>query len=209
MTYKKYIIPGAAIALALILLLFALLGGKEEDQPVILTPVDPDPTPAPLDPVTPTPDPVPTPDPADPQPQKYKRPATEPGLLWSLEVARLGTLNPNRDIHGFEFQLIEDKDGYEVVPGMGDCDKITGIRLYGDRIEIWLDADYSLVYANTIGAFAVINQPDGTERAQETSELWELEPGQPGQEHCITVKFSKTYPAATIFNLRVAYGKLD
>ena len=208
MTYKKYIIPGAAIALAVALLAFALLGGKEEDQPVVITPVDPTPSPAPLEPVIPTPDPVPTPDP-DPQPTKYKRPAMGSGLLWSLEVARLAPLDPNRDIHGFEFQLVEDKDGYEVRPGLGDCDKITGIRLYGDRIEIWLDADYDLVYANTIGAFAVINQPEGTERAQETSEQWELQLGQPGQEHCITVKFSKTYPASTIFNLRVAYGKLD
>jgi len=83
------------------------------------------------------------------------------------------------------------------------------LALYGDRIEIWLDADYDLVYPGQIGAAAVINQPEGTERAQETSELWEESAGQAGEEHRITVKFAREYPAGTIFNLRIIYGKLD
>lgn len=205
MTYKKYMLPAAAALLALAILGAALLGGKEPEEPVI-DPVDP--PPAPIVTPDPVPEPQPVPDP-EPKPEKYKRPAADPGLLWSLEVTQLGKLNPDRDIYGFELQLVEDKDGYEVRPGMGDCDKITGIRLYGDRIEIWLDADYDLVYPGQIGAAAVINQPEGTERAQETSELWEESAGQAGEEHRITVKFAREYPAGTIFNLRIIYGKLD
>jgi len=207
MSYKKYMIPAAAAVLVLAVAGIFLFGGGGEEP--VITPVDPDPAPAPIEPVTPVPDPKPAPADPDPQPARYKRPAADPGLCWSLEVARLAEVDPNRDIHGVEFQLIEDKDGYEVRPGMGDCDKITGIRLYPDRIEVWLDADYDLVYADQIGAAAVLNQPDGTERAQETSETWSLTTGQAGEEHCITVTFSRSYPAGTVFNLRFIYGKLD
>lgn len=207
---KKYMLPAAAAVLVLAIVGIALLGGGEEPKEPTIEPIGPAVTPDP--PPVVTPDPVPTPDPTptpDPAPAKYKRPEADPNLCWSLEVARLGQLDPNRDIYGFELQLIEDKDGYEVRPGMGDCDKITGIRLYPDRIEIWLDADYELLYAGKIGAAVTINQPEGTERAQETSELWEETLGQAGEEHKITVKFARQYPAGSIFNLHITYGKID
>ena len=205
MTNKKYIIPAAGI-LALVLICAALFGKGEPSEPVY-TPVDPDPDPAPI--VTPDPDPAPQPDPApDPQPEKYKRPAAEPGLCWSLEVAQLGFLDKDRDIYGIEFRLTEDKDGYEVHPGMGDCDKITGIRLYPDRLEVYLDADFKLIYGSTIPAYAALNQPDG-EAPLETSQSWELTEGQPGEEHKITVYFETSHPAGTLFNLSFSYGKID
>lgn len=205
MTYKKYILPAVAGVLALGLGIFALLGREEPE--FTIDPVDPDPAPVVKPEPTPTPDPVPTPTP-EPQPQKYRRPDPEPGLCWSLEVARLDTLNPDRPVYGIEFLMTEDKDGYNVEALMGDCDKITGIRLYPDRIEVWLDGDYKLFYGDTIPAYAQLNQPE-KEAPQETAQTWELREGQPGEEHVITVKFDSKYPAGTLFNLRFSYGKLD
>ena len=206
MTNKKYIIPAAAGLLALVLICVALFGKEQPTEPTY-TPVDRDPAPAPV--VPPTPDPAPQPDPTPtPQPAKYKRPAAEPGLCWSLEVAQLGFLDKNRDIYGTEFRLTEDKDGYEVHPGMGDCDKITGIRLYPDRLEVWLDADYKLIYGSTIPAYVALNQTEG-QAPQETSQNWELTEGQPGEEHKITVYFETAHPAGTIFDLFFSYGKVD